>query len=204
MPGALACLLSLVAAAVAEPGLRETQEAAARAAGGTAAEDASRMARARLAHWAPQLRGQGLVRDDEKSRAGEYRLAPLREQDLGTGHVWSVMLAWDFAQVIYARDESQLALAHAHLARLRREAADRAAQLWVQRPAARAAWRSATAGARVEACLALLRITAELDALTAGLFHDVVAREEAACAAEEGPPPPGPEHSPELPGEEKK
>lgn len=201
MPSVLALSLSLLAAA-AEPGLLETQEAAARAAGGTAADDASRMSRARLAHWAPQLRGQGLVRDDEKSRTGEFRLAPLREQDLGTGHAWSVMLAWDFAQVIYARDESQLALAHAHLARIRREVAGKAAQLWVQRQAARAAWLSASAGARIEACFALLKLTAELDALTSGLFRDAVSDEEAACAAGAAPPTPGPQSQP-VEGEKK-
>src|ERR671934_25888 len=36
-----------------EPGLAETQAAAARRAAGEAAEDASRSARARSAHWAP-------------------------------------------------------------------------------------------------------------------------------------------------------
>ena len=188
MPSALAVSLVLAAAGPpgepAEPGLAETQAAAARAAGGTAEDDASRASRARLAHWAPQLRGQGQVRDDEKSRNGEFRLAPLREQDLGTGHVWSVMLAWDFSQVVYAREESQIALAGAHLARLRREAAEKAAQLWIARRAARARWSSAAAAERSDACFALLARTAELDALTAGLFREAVFREEAACMGE--------------------
>lgn len=173
------CLLAVAAAAPEEPGLVETQQAAARAAGGSAAEDASRLLRVRLAHWAPQVRGQGILRDDEKSRAGEFRLAPLREQDLGVGHAWSLMVAWDFAQVIFAREESQLALAHAHLARLRREAATRAAELWLQRHETRAR----PAAASSESCLAVLKLTAELDALTAGLFREAVAFEEEACAA---------------------
>src|SRR3954470_7299112 len=82
LPSALATLVWLLAAASpAEPGLAETQAAAARAAGGSAAEDDSRAERARISHWAPQLRAQGLVRDDEKSREGVYRLAPIQEQD---------------------------------------------------------------------------------------------------------------------------
>ena len=78
-----------------EPSLVETQEAAARAAGGRVEEDASRTSRARLAHWAPQLRGQSQLKDDEKSRNGEFRLAPLHEQDVSAGHVWSIVLGWD-------------------------------------------------------------------------------------------------------------
>jgi hypothetical protein len=192
LPSPLALCACLLAAsgpageAASEPGLLETQAAAARAAGGTDAEDASRVSRARLAHWAPQLRGQAQLKDDEKSRVGEFRLAPLREQDVGVGHAWAVVLAWDFSQVVYARDESQLALAHAHLSRLRREAAERAAQLFLERQRARALWLSAPPGpARLELCFAELRITAQLDALTNGLFRDAVSREEAACTAEE-------------------
>ncbi len=191
MPSALALALWLLASAPppppdgAEPGLVETQQAAARAAGGTATLDESRMSRARLAHWAPQLRAQGLQRDDAKSRTGEYRLAPLREQDEAAGHTWSVMLLWDFSQVVYAREESQIALAHAHLARLRREAGEQAAKLWVERRMARARWLAASGPERAQTCMALLQLTAELDALTAGLFREVLASEEAACAAEE-------------------
>ena len=191
MPSALAlCVWLLAAGGVAtgpasDPGLAETADAAARAAGGSAADDLSREGRARNAHFLPQLRTQGLVRDDERSREGEFRLAPLHEQDLGTGHAWTVVLAWDFSQVVYAREESQLALAHAQLARARREAADKAAQLWIDRRQQQARWLALPAGPlRAEACFAELRITAELDALTAGLFRDALAREEAACAQE--------------------
>ena len=190
MPSALALCLWLLAAAgppgepAPEPGLAETQDAAASAAGGSASDDDSRSTRARLAHFAPQLRGQAQLRDDEKSRVGEFRLAPVRELDVGVGHTWAVVLAWDFSQVVYARDESQLALAHAHLARIRREAADKAAQLWIDRRAARAQWLAAAPETRLEACLALLRLTAALDALT-GLFRDALSREEAACTGEE-------------------
>lgn len=185
MPSVLFAILLAAAGQAAEPGLAQTQEAAARAAGGSAADDLSREARAKRAHWAPQLRAQGLARDDEKSRDGEFRLAPVREQDVGTGHAWSVALSWDFSQLVYAREESQLALAHAQLAARRREAADKAGQLWIDRQQVRARWRSLAPGPeRLQACFAELRLTAELDAMTQGLFRDALSREEAACASE--------------------
>ncbi len=180
----LAICVSLLAAAAeaAEPGLSQTQEAAARAAAGLAVDDVSRLGRARNSHWAPQLRGQANERDDVRSRVGEFRLAPLRENDVGASRGWAVMLSWDFSQVIFAREETQLALAHAHLARVRRDVATQAAELWIERRQARALW---LLSQQREACFALLRLTAELDTLTAGLFRDALAREEAACAAEE-------------------
>ena len=84
--------------------------------------------------------------------------------------------------MIFAREEGQLALAHAHLARLRREVESRAAQLWIERRQAKALW---LASRQPAACLALLQLSAQLDALTAGLFRDAVSREEAACNSEE-------------------
>lgn len=180
----LAICVSLLAAAseTAEPGLVQTQEAAARVAAGVAADDVSRLGRARSSHWAPQLRGGPTLRDDARSREGVFRNAPLRENDAGASRGWAVMLSWDFSQVIFAREETQLALAHAHLARLRRDVATEAAQLWIERRQAKALWLSSQ---ERQACFALLRLTAELDALTAGLFRDALAREEAACAPEE-------------------
>ena len=179
MPGAVVLGMWLLAtpAGETEPGLLETQEAAAELAGGAAALDAARLSRARAAHWAPQLRGQASARDDQKTREGEFRLAPLREQDFAAGHAWVVVLTWDLSQVIFAREETQLALAHVQLSRARREAAERAAQLWIDRQKARVLWLAA--GTR-ESCFALLRATAALVALT-GLFREAAAREEAAC-----------------------
>ncbi len=163
-----------------EPGLLETQDAAARAAAGSAATDAARLARARAAHWAPQIRGEALLRQDERSRLGEFRLAPLREDDASAAHTWIVTVTWDLSQVIFARDETQLALAQMRLSRARREAADRAAQAWIERRAARALWLAAHTP---ESCFALLRATATLVALTGGLFRETLAREEMACTA---------------------
>jgi hypothetical protein len=167
-----------------EPGLLETQEAAAKVAGGSSAEDAARVGRARAAHWIPQLRAQATAREDEKARAGEYRLAPLREQDVATGRTWLLMLSWDLSQVVFAREESQLALANAQLARARKEAAERAAQLWIERRMAQANWLAVHTR---DSCFALLRATAALVALTGGaLFREHAAREQGACTGESG------------------
>jgi len=171
-------------AALAEPGLPEAQAAAQRTAGGTASEDAARTARLRRAHWAPVLRGEILRRDELRDRVGELRGYPLRQQDWAAAHTWSVTLTWDFAQRVYAREESQLALAHVHLARVRREAADRAAALWVERRQKRASMDALSGAAWREAALELLRVTAELDAVTGGLYRDLLAREEAELAGE--------------------
>ena len=183
MPGTLVLGVWLLAVPLGdgEPGLLETQEAAASAAGGSAALDAARLARARAAHWVPQVRGQATVREDEKTRLGEYRLAPLREEDAGAGRNWTLTLTWDLSQVIFAREETQLAQTQAQLAKIRREAADRAAQLWLERQKARALF---LASRTRESCFAALRTTAALFALTGGLFREAVLREEAACAGE--------------------
>jgi len=184
--GVIGVAFLCAAAAVAEPGLAEAQAAAQRAAGGRASEDAARGARLRRSHWAPVLRAQFLRRDDARDRTGELRGYPLSQQDWIAANTWSVTLTWDFAQLLYAREESQLALAHVHLARVRREAADRAAELWVERRQKRASLAALSGAVRREAKLELLRVTAELDAVTAGLYRELLEREEAELAGEGG------------------
>ncbi len=163
-----------------EPSLVETQEAATRTAAGEADDDASRVARARRAHWAPVVHGQVGGKDDERARRGAYRGQPISEDDTAVGHSWAVVATWDLAQLVYAHDETQLALAHAHLARLRRQAADEAAELWLERRKRLLTFRKIAAGPdRAEAALLVLHLTAELDALTGGLFHELLLREQA-------------------------
>ena len=130
------------------------------------------------------LRAQFLRRDDLRTRLGELRGYPLWQDDAGAANTWSVTLTWDFAQLVYGREESQLALAHVHLARVRREAADRAAALWVERRQKRASMQALSGAAWREAALELLRATAELDAVTGGLYRDLVGREEAELTGE--------------------
>ncbi|HEX4383784.1 MAG TPA: hypothetical protein VH083_12580 [Myxococcales bacterium] len=181
----IALAILAAATAVADPGLLEVQEAAARVAAGIAADDASRESRARAAHWAPQLRGQGGAKTSDELRTGQRYNAPLTEEDVGTGTNWSVLLSWDFAQVVFAREETQIALAHAHLAAIRREARDKAAVLWIDRKRELASWALQPAGPqRLSSCLSALRLTAQLDAITGGLYRELLAREEASCARE--------------------
>lgn len=178
-------VLSLFVLAALDPGLPETQEAAARMAAGAVAQDHSRESRARVAHWAPQLHAQANLRTSDQNRAGVRYGSPLLEEDAGAAQSWSVVLAWDFSQVVFAKEETQLAVAEARLAQLRREARLRAAELWVDRQRELLRLAAAPPGpGRTAICLSALHLTAELDAFTGGLFRAAVEREEDACASE--------------------
>ena len=178
-------LCALIAVAL-EPALHEVQEAAARAAAGDAGEDAARVVRARRAHLAPVLHLQGQLKEDERTRRGEIRLAPLREDDAGQGRGAALTLIWDLPQLIYSREEGTLALVHEKLGKARRDAAEKAARLWLARKRAQLALPASAPGRPLtEARCALLVLTAELDALTGGLFREAVSREERACAEEQ-------------------
>lgn len=170
----------------AEPALAQVEEAAVRRAAGPLSEELSRISRARSAHWAPVVRAQFGIRDDGRTRRGQVRLAPLVEDDLGESRAWAVVATWDLAQIVYARDEAQLALAHVHLARVRQQAVDDAIRLYEERWRLRAALRflpRAASRARVDALLALLRATAGLDGLTSGLYAAQLAQVEAEVSA---------------------
>jgi uncharacterized protein YjiS (DUF1127 family) len=177
----------MVAGAVraAEPTLVEVQAAAARLAAGDAADDASRTSRLRASRLAPVVRGELIGKTDDRTRRGEYRLAPLREDDASEGRTWGIVLTWDLAQLVYSREEGQLALAHQHLARVRREAALQAAKLWIERRQKCAALQRLSGPVRREAEFDLLRTTAELDALTGGLYREAVAEAEERLAEED-------------------
>jgi hypothetical protein len=166
------------AASASEPTLLEVQAAAARHAAGDQADDADRTSRLRASHLAPTVRGEVLGRTDERTRSGEYRLAPLREDDASEGRTWGIVVTWDLAQLVYSREEGQLALAHQHLARVRREASIEAAKLWIERRQKCAALAKLGGPLRREAFLDLLRITAELDALTGGLYREALQESE--------------------------
>jgi hypothetical protein len=182
----VAALRARAEAAEAEPTLVEAQQAAMRRAGGPAEDDASREARARNAHWAPVLRGLVGGRDDERTRDGEMRRDPLRWTDRGQSTAWAVTATWDLPQVIYAREEAQLAHAHLHLEKARQAASREAVRLYLERRDKQRALLSAPPGElqrRLQ--LEILRLTADLDALTGGLFRAALAREQQAAM----PPP---------------
>jgi uncharacterized protein YjiS (DUF1127 family) len=177
----------MVASAVraAEPTLVEVQAAAARQAAGDVADDASRTSRLRASRLAPVVRGELIGKTDDRTRRGEYRLAPLREDDASEVHTWGIVLTWDLAQLVYSREEGQLALAHQHLARVRREAAFQAAKLWIERRQKCAALQRLSGPVRREAEFDLLRTTADLDALTGGLYREAIAEAEERLAEED-------------------
>lgn len=164
------------AAAVDEPSIAEAQAAAARLAAGTPADDDSRLSRARAAHWAPLLRAQAGGTTTDRTRAGEQSNAPLHWDELGGATTWLVSATWDLSQLVYDRDENQLALSRTHLARRRQEVSAEAAQLYAERLQALRRLREAHGAGRLGAALELLRATATLDALTGGLFAAALAR----------------------------
>jgi len=169
-----------------EPTLEETQAAAIQLAAGDAGDDASRVTRARAAHWAPVLRGQLGGTTTTQSRDGTQDADPLQWNQLANASSWLVSATWDLPSAIYSRDETQLALTSVHLARVRREVAERAAELYASRTRCLLALRAqaqASATSQLEAALALLSVTADLDALTAGLFHPALARVQARVEA---------------------
>ena len=167
-----------------EPSLAEAQEAAARLAGGDAADDRSRASRARRAHWAPVVRGLVGGREDQRTRRGEFRLAPLREDDTGSALTWGATVTWDLSQLIFAREETQLVHAQVKAAHVRQQAAAEAARLYVERRARQLELRTRPldAGTRARLSLEVLRLTALLDSLTGGLFRSALDAEEAAVA----------------------
>jgi len=170
---------AIVVAEANEPTLQEAQSAAARLAAGSASEDASRVSRARGAHWAPVVRGQLGGNASDHTRDGTMYDEPLHWTDVGGATTWGVTLTWDLPSAIYARDENQLALSQVHLARMRREVSARAGQLYGARQRQLLTLRSqtnASASAQLESALALLETTAELDAITGGLFAPALAR----------------------------
>jgi hypothetical protein len=173
------------AARASEPTLVEVQAAAARHAAGDPVEDGDRTSRLRASHLAPTVRGELIGKADDRTRRGEYRLAPLREDDVSEGRTWGVVVTWDLAQLVYSREEGQLALAHQHLARVRREVAIQAAKLWIERRRRCAALERLSGPLRREALLDLVRITAELDALTGGLYRQALNEAQERLAEEE-------------------
>jgi hypothetical protein len=158
-----------------EPSLQDAQAAAARLAAGDAAGDASRVARARAAHWAPVVRGQLGGTTSEQTRDGVMYLDPLHWTNLGSATTWAVTLTWDLPSAIYARDENQLALSSVHLARVRREVVARTGLLYGSRKRKLAALRAqagASPATQLESALSLLETTA-------GLFAPALARVQA-------------------------
>lgn len=174
-----------LAPGAAEPSLIEVQAAAIKNAGGPKETDASRVARARAAHWAPVVRGLFGVRDNEGTRDGELRGAPLHYTDRGQALSWGVTATWDLPQVIFARDETQLIHAHLHLEKARQAASKEAIRLYLDRQGRKRALAGSSSAEARRLLQEVVRLTADLDSLTGGLFLEALSRELAELSAAE-------------------
>jgi len=182
----LATILCAAAQVPEEPTLAEVQEAAARRAAGSADEDRSRVARARASHWAPVVRGQMGGREDDRSRRGEYREAPLRWDEAGGSLNWAVTVTWDLAQLVFTRDETQLLHAHVGAARARQRVAAEATQIYLERRSRLRELKRTAPEGRAGVQLEILRFTARLHALT-GLYRATLDRLDAEAEAQPTP-----------------
>jgi hypothetical protein len=183
---ALLAAPSAAATADDEPTLVEAQQVAAKRAAGEREEDRSRVHRARVSHWAPVIRGLLGGREDERVRDGEARHDPLRWTDRGQALTWGVQVTWDLPQLIFARDETQLVHAQLHLEKARQAAARETVRLYLERREKQRALAQAPPETRPRLRIEIVKLTAELDSLTGGLFRASLAREEAAA---DRPPP---------------
>lgn len=166
-------LRALGVASAGEPGIAEVQEAAARLAERDGPSIDGYPGRSRLAALLPRLTAE--YRHDERS----YRVVGLQgsgEVDylrLAPGNTFLVRATWDLGALVAAKGELAAFNAASARARRRDAAVRRATAAFFDRRRALLALLvdpPATALARAEAELAVDRLTAELDALTGGLF----------------------------------
>jgi hypothetical protein len=157
-----------------EPGIAEVQEAAAREAERDGPSIDAFPGRSRLAALLPRLTTE--YRHDERS----YRVVGLQgsgEVDylrLAPGNTFLVRATWDLGSLVAAKGELAAFSAAQARARRRDAAVRRATAAFFDRRRVMLALLvdpPTTALARAEAELALDRLTAELDALTGGLFR---------------------------------
>jgi hypothetical protein len=172
-PPEVDALRALAVVAAGDPPVAEVQAAAARQAEGEGPVIEGFPGRSRLAALLPRLSVE--YRRDERS----YRVVGLQgsgEVDylrLAPGNAFQVRATWDLGALVAAKGELAAASAAASRAARREGAARRATALFFERRRAMLALLLAPpagALARAEAELAVDRLTAELDALTGGLF----------------------------------
>lgn len=166
-------LRALGAISAGEPGILEVQQAAAREAERDAPDVEAFPRRSRLAALLPRLTAE--YRKEERS----YRVVGLQgntEVDyerFNPGTAFVLRATWDLGSLVAASGEVQAASAVASRAERRERAVKRATAAFFERRRAMLALLlepPATALARAEAELSVDRLTAELDALTGGLF----------------------------------
>jgi hypothetical protein len=166
-------LRALAQASAGDPDVVQVRLAAGREADGAAAPAKGWERRARLAALLPRLTAEW--RHDEEA----YRVVGLQAsgevdyQRLSPGTSFAVRATWELGALVAAREELAAASVAAARAQRRDRAVARAVALFHERRRARVALLLAPPAAplaRAEAELAVDRMTAELDALTGGLF----------------------------------
>ncbi|HUL59195.1 MAG TPA: hypothetical protein VLU43_07970 [Anaeromyxobacteraceae bacterium] len=168
--GAADALRALARASAGEPPIGEVQEAAARRAGGTDDPD---LARGRLAALLPRLSIE--VRHDQRSDrvAGLQGAGEVDYVRFAPGNAISVQATWELSRLVEPHPISEATRASSDRMRRRDEAVKRATELYFERRKLRLALLldpPREIRARAEAEISLDRITAELDALTGGLY----------------------------------
>jgi len=159
--------------AASDPPVEEVQEAAARRAALRPEEAESLRGRAGSAAWLPRLsaeahwdeRSQHVVGVTASSEVDYLRIAP--------GRSIAVRLSWNLDELLFNDAELRAAEGAAQAARRRLEAAEHATKLYFQRRRLVAALLLAPPESPVEraaAEVAVDQVTAELDAVTGGLF----------------------------------
>jgi len=157
-----------------EPGVEEVQRAAAAGAQADPEELEGWRRRAGRAAWLPRLSAE-VRREDRTYRI--FGLTGSGEVDYlraAPGSVAAVRAVWDLDALIFSADEVRAAEAAARLLRHRDDLVTRATRLYFRRQRLRAALVLSPpedAAERADRELALDEMTAELDALTAGLFR---------------------------------
>lgn len=159
--------------AAGEPTVLEVQAAAAAQAGIDAGVLASWRSRARWAAVLPELSAD--YRHEERTWhvVGIQSGSEVDYLRAGPADRGSLRLSWDLREVVFARDELKVAAAELDLRKLREDVVRRATHLFFDRRRRQLELALApppTSAARAEQELEVAELTAELDALTGGLY----------------------------------
>ncbi len=152
-----------------EPPIEAIQQAAARGLPGDAETADSWRARARAADLLPQLSAE--YRHDERGRW--YGVGSDDLLRSAPGDTFSVRATWSLARLVFNPDEPRALTAAAELARRRQERVERVTRLYFHRRRLRLSLALSPpddARARAELSVEIDEVTAEVDALTGGLF----------------------------------
>lgn len=164
---------ALALAAAGEPSVEAVQQAVAARHSRELERLGSLGRRARLAAWLPRLSAD-FERSERWTRV--VGLTGSAETDylrLSPGNQMGLRAVWDLDRLVFSRDELAAAEGAARLARLRDEEVERATRLYFHRLRLKVDLALAPPGearGRAAAQLDLEQATAELDALTGGLF----------------------------------